>query len=505
MSNPTPSLVQNILSNYLGSGVRFAVALLLTPFLIHHLGRVAFGIWVLVNSFRQYFQLLELGTNPAIIKLVSEYAAKDQREKIQEVASSALMIFLGLGLLSIALSLGLALYGLDRFQIPSGYRPTARLLVILLGAHIPFLFLKRELNAILAGYQRFDLINRISIIGELFQAVMTVILLIQGFGLISLALLMGATNGLEILLLLYGLTRRYTVTMALSKASRKTIREVFGFSLYTFVTDMANRIAWNIDVLVIGYFLPVSSITGYTIGVKLASLPEKLLNPLVNTFFPLASAWDAQQQRSPLQRLMIEGTRGSLLLSLPVAALILFTGDSLISLWVGKEYLSSLPILEVFLGVFVVSNLESTASQVQLGMRRLRFNTIVCILSALANLVLSIAWIRDYGIVGVALGTLVPTLVANLVFSIPYTCSILELPLRRLLTQALIPPVASLLLPTVVVYGTSPYWKALPALFQVTLVSAVFFSLYFLAYLGLFSSPEERQMLFKGLRIGDRG
>jgi O-antigen/teichoic acid export membrane protein len=499
MSNSTYSILRNILSNYLGAGVGFVVTFFLTPFLIHRLGNIAFGIWILVNSFRQYFQLLEFGTNPAIIKLVAEYAAKGIKNKINEIASSSFIIFLLFGLLSINLSLALAFYGLGYFQIPSSYQATTRLLIIILGITISFLLVKRGLNAILAGYHRFDLINLISVIGELTQAVMTVILVMQGFGLISLALLMLGTNLLEITLLFYCLKKSYSVTIAFSFISEKMVREIFGFSIYTFITDIANRVAWNIDVLIIGYFLPVSYITVYTVGVRLARIPEKLLNPLVNTFFPLASAWDAQQEKQLLQRLMLEGTKVSLLLLLPTASLIFVTGNSLISLWVGKEYLSSLSILEIFLVIFVVDNMLSTANRVQLGMKKLRFNTIVCFLSALSNLILSIILIPYYGIIGVALGSLIPNLVANIFLSIPYTCSILQLPLRRLLTYSILPPFIPLLVPGSVIYLASSYGEQLSDPMKIILTSTVFLSLYIFIYLKFFASPEERQILLKAL------
>lgn len=495
MLNPAQSIFRNILSNYLGTFAGMAVAFILTPFLINHLGKAAFGIWVLVHSFRQYFQLLELGTNQAIMKLISEYAALNKKENIAEVINTSFVIFLLAGIVSIILSFVLAHYGLIYFKIPSNYLSTSKQLVLIIGINISLLLLKRGLNASLAGYHRFDLINLITVIGELTTASITVILVRMGFGLIALAVLMVGINLLEVILLLYFLIRKYSLSIGLSFVSREKIRTIFGFSLYTFVTDISTRIAWNIDVVVIGIFLPVSSITTYTIGVRLAGISEKLFNPIINTLLPLASTWDAQEQKHRLQQLMLEGTKVSLLLSLPVAALLFLTGKSLISLWVGKEYLSSFSVLVVFLLIFVVSNMESTASQIQLGMRKLRFHTMVSIFSALANFLLSITLIHFYGIIGVALGTLVPCLISNLLFSIPYTCYIIELPLRKFIRHSVYPAFISLINPSLAVYLTNLYWKPATDLVGVIVISTIFIGLYGLTYVLFFSSPEERLRL----------
>ena len=61
---------------------------------------------------------------------------------------------------------------------------------------------------------------------------------------------------------------------------------------------------------------------------------------------------------------------------------------------------------------------------------------------AIANLLLSIYWARKYGLIGVALGTVVPMLTVSL-FVLPcYTLHIIGLPARDYLRRALAQPVA---------------------------------------------------------------
>lgn len=500
MLNPLFNVPRNVLTNYINVFIGVTLNFLLTPFLIYKLGDNAFGIWILVNSMRQYFQLLEFGTNPAIIKLVSEYAAKNDKYRINELASSSLTVFSAVGLLSIVLSQGIARYGVGYMQIPAAYLNTTELLIMIVGVNIFFLIVKRGMHAILTGYHRFDIKNLVSICGEILQALTTVVLLMQGFGLISLALLAVCVNLIEVIFLLYCLVRYYSLKIRFFLVSAKTIREIFNFSVFTFITDLASRIAWNIDVLVIGYFLPVSSVTVYIVGVKLASVIEKLLNPFIHVFFPMASTWGAQKQNKYLQRLMLEGTKISLLFSLPTGVIIFLTGKSLITLWVGEQYLSGFPVLEIFIAVFVISNMESTASQIQLGMGKLRFNTAVCTVSAMINFALSIALVKRYGIIGVAIGTLIPNLISNIIFSIPYTCHILKLSLKKLIVHSFISSFVSLSVPWLLVYGIGQYIDKFSEISRIIILSIMFLFIYLATYLTFFSSKEEKQKIIEFFR-----
>ena len=58
----------NLSTRYLAIGVEMAVGLLVLPFNIAHLGKAAYGLWVLTTSITAYFSVLDLGYSGAIVK-----------------------------------------------------------------------------------------------------------------------------------------------------------------------------------------------------------------------------------------------------------------------------------------------------------------------------------------------------------------------------------------------------------------------------------------------------
>src|SRR6266852_3513339 len=69
------STARGVFSNWTALAVSFVVAFFLSPFIVHHLGVVAYGVWALVVAITSYMSLLDLGLRGAVIRFVSRHYA----------------------------------------------------------------------------------------------------------------------------------------------------------------------------------------------------------------------------------------------------------------------------------------------------------------------------------------------------------------------------------------------------------------------------------------------
>src|SRR5215472_14291131 len=83
---------------------QIVVAFFLTPFVIHRLGDRMYGLWVLVGTFIGYYGLLDLGLGNAITRYVARALGKGDREECGTVFSTALQLYICLGVVVVALS-----------------------------------------------------------------------------------------------------------------------------------------------------------------------------------------------------------------------------------------------------------------------------------------------------------------------------------------------------------------------------------------------------------------
>src|SRR5271169_3894571 len=105
------------LLNYISQGSAAVAAIVVTPLLLHHLGRSAFGIWILASTVIGYLELFELGFGGAAVKLMAE-DANVRPERAVRTLNTAFAILLPLGVLALGLGVVVSLLAPDLFTIP---------------------------------------------------------------------------------------------------------------------------------------------------------------------------------------------------------------------------------------------------------------------------------------------------------------------------------------------------------------------------------------------------
>jgi O-antigen/teichoic acid export membrane protein len=121
-----------------------------------------------------------------------------------------------------------------------------------------------------------------------------------------------------------------------------------------------------------------------------------------------------------------------------------YFGDRLIVAWMGQSFEHTHLIFVVLVAAQVVAQPMVVVRQVLLGMGQVKVPALFDLAEAMGNLVLSLLLVRRFGIVGVAVGTLVPLLIVELGVLLPYGLRAVGLPARRLVVAVLAPQVLPL-------------------------------------------------------------
>src|SRR6476661_419195 len=95
-------IAQNVLSNWFALGVATLVGFFLSPFVVHHLGNLTYGVWVIIMSLVSYMNLLDLGLRGAVTRFVSKGTAQGNHDDASKAVSGALWIRLWISLAIIA-------------------------------------------------------------------------------------------------------------------------------------------------------------------------------------------------------------------------------------------------------------------------------------------------------------------------------------------------------------------------------------------------------------------
>ena len=435
-------MLRSIFSNWLSLIIIGVIYFVLTPVLIHSLGDFYYGMWVLAMSVLDYYGLLDLGIRTTLHRFVGRLKGMNERAALDETVATALAISIGVCFLVLGLTLALAYILPKFFVVPGAARRTFQLLVVFLGLSVGVLFPARVLGAYLCGLQRFDLYNLALISTAILRAVLIVAVLHWGFGVVHVG---AVTLGIAVLTLLLN---RWLVHLAdpmvslnLRRTSWARIRELSSFSFYAFLNTLGDYLRFYTDSVVIARMLSIALVTPFSVAGRLLSYFKEVVLGLAGPLMPRMSELEGQAKHSELRQLFLQGTKAVALISLSIGSLILVSGKSLLSLWLGERFVESYPLLLVLTAGYVVALGQWPSRDVLYAKGRHRPLGCWTLAEGGANLLLSVYWARKYGLFGVALGTAVPMIVVAVLVQPWYVLRLMGISLREYVQEALLRPV----------------------------------------------------------------
>src|ERR1700733_5051547 len=167
-------LMGGIAVNWMAFAISVIVSFFLSPFVVHHLGNVAYGVWVLANSSIAYMALLDLGMRGAVTHFVAKHQALREDLESSRAVSVALAFRALISLAVVFTSLILAVFASKIFRIPSDMWTAAQWAIVITGFNLSFNLIVGVFAGVLTGLQRFELTSGIAITQTITGAVGTV-------------------------------------------------------------------------------------------------------------------------------------------------------------------------------------------------------------------------------------------------------------------------------------------------------------------------------------------
>lgn len=486
------TVARNVTTRYLSIATDAVIGLMLLPFNIRHLGPAAYGLWMLTASMTTYFSVLDLGFGGSIVKFVAHYRAKRDVRGLNEIASTLFVIFAAVGLVAYAVFVVLA-FNLGRvLNITPDQANEGRSLMLIIGVYVSLGFPFSVFGGVINGFQRYDLNNVVGVGSSVIVAIVNVAMLATGFSLVQLVM---ATTTIRIVAYFIYRLNAYAVFQPLSLRfslfAWSRVRELTSFSVYVSLIDWANKLNYSIDAIIIGAYLSASAVTLWTVPQRLAEMLQRMTNQLNGVLFPVVVDSDAGQKAERLHAIFIQGTRLSLVSVLPLGASLFLLAGPLIRAWVGPKFDESIIVTQILIAVVAVRVGNSTATTVLKGAGCHRLLAFSNAGAALANIGLSLLWIRPYGLIGQALGTFVPVAFTSIFILWPAACRRVGIGSGAAFVRAVWPTLWPVSVMALVVI---PVRDALPArLFAVALAGAIGVLCYLATFLAFAVKRDERR------------
>lgn len=403
-------LLANAGSNTAAFVVYLAASFILAPIVLRSLGAERYGAWSFVESFVAYLTLFDLGVAAALVRFVPRFVATDDVVRLNRTYSASLTFF------SFGAVLALVIGGIFEWTLLDRVLPSAeyaneirwlfRLLVLNFAISLPM----SVFPAMLDGLGRFVFKSGVRTAIVFLRVPLTIHALTYEQRLIALGIVITSCQLMEQLLLALGTWRMIPqLRFQPRQVDRGTIREVAGYSGAAFVAMMAGRLAFHTDAFVIGPILGPAAITLFAVPAKLVEMARTALRQATTTLTGAFSAFEAAGDYDRLRRTFLAGSRAAWFVAIPVTVGLICMGPAFLQLWVKADYRPVFArVLWVLAPLVALTIAQSVASRVLYGTGDLRAFAWAAIAEGVANLGLSVMLIRPYGVVGVAVGTVIP-------------------------------------------------------------------------------------------------
>ena len=227
-----------------------------------------------------------------------------------------------------------------------------------------------------------------------------------------------------------------------------SVKTSYRFALFSGMGVVASKLIYETDTIVIGFALGTTFVVPYAIGLRLCDMLRAPIGQIGEVFLPRAGELQETARHSELRSLVSKGMGVAFLLSAGFFIGAWYFGGLLIEAWMPKPYPQSHMIFAILVGAQMIALPVSILHMVLVGMGEVRVPSLLRLSAAIVNLILSLILVRSLGIVGVALGTLIPILLLDLCALLPYGARRIGMPLRSLLNEVVgkqLPPLAALL------------------------------------------------------------
>lgn len=427
---------RNVTSGWARIATQIVIALVMTPVLVHGLGKTEYGIWALALSMILYLELFEFGLGSATVKYVAQNEALGDRPASVRSIATSFWTLAALGVLTFAIAVILSLLFPVLFDVPPESERAAQLLVLLVGLDLAVSIPSDTFGNTLLAMQRVDVINATLIAVVVAQAVAWAVVLWLGGGLVALAVVTVALS-------LVGQAARFVAARRLLAGlslrprffDRALVRPLAGLSVWYALCEAAVLAVARLDTVVVGLVVGIPEAAVYAVAQKAAFLVDQVVRPMLRMFFPHSSDLAAREDRRALAATLVTGTRVAMAIAGPLTLTLGLFAEPALRAWVGDDFAEGAIVVVFLCAAAAIWSFSGTGFLMLQGAGVVRRPALISSAEAVLNIALSVVLGSQMGIKGVALATLIAASIFQLGLLFPYAARVFSVRPARLLAD----------------------------------------------------------------------
>lgn len=424
MSNSSRQIKFGALLSYLAIAVNIVAGLIYTPWMITKIGQGNYGLYSIATSLITLF-VMDFGMSAAVSRFVSIYVAEGSQKKANDFMGLVYKLYLALDAIIFTV-LVVAYFFIENIykNLTPDEIHTLKGLYIIVAVYSLVQFPFMNLNGILTAYEKFIQLKACDLFHKLFIIVSVVIALLFGAGVNALVMANALSGLLTIVIKLVIIRRSTPLRVNMKFFEKLMLKDIFGFSVWTTVTSLAQRLIFNITPTIIA----AVSVTG-SVGTALFSLASTIegyvytfATAINGMFMPRISKIivDGKKEEELLPLMIKIGRIQVMITGLITVGFIALGKPFIVDIW-NKPDFSQSYICAILLIIpslfFLPMQIANTTLIVE---NKVKLEAEIFVTMGVANVILSIPLSKYFGAIGASASIFVAYSLRNILLAIAH-------------------------------------------------------------------------------------
>lgn len=420
--------------NYAGYTYQIVLNFGLMAYIVRHISVAEYGLFLLVMSVSATLNILDLGISGVLVQRYVQSAKRVGREQVNDLMSTAFVALAVLGAAGVVILGGVAWLLPGPFRIPQHLLHQAALIFVVAGFIMQVRLPAAALRQVFQAFERFDRLNQFSLVVSTLQAILSVCVLIAGYGVVGLALSQLAGAVLQLVIFVVALP--IVVPESHLKISRFEIRLLrslladgkwaFASSVTSYVVEMAT---WGI----LGSFGSMTEVALYGVALKAPNQLWNLADRGADVLLPILSGLSAEGDYGNLRKVFLATQQLIFGAVLPFVILGSIFASPLLHLWVGRHYLAAAVAMRWLLIAVLAHSIAYSSDLMLYASGRFRRAAWINVAGGSLTCIGALLLVPKYGAAGMAVSLAVSQVVIDCGWFTMEACKISRTSARALL------------------------------------------------------------------------
>ena len=273
------------------------IGVIYTPFMLSRMGSSEYGLYSLALSIVTYLNILENGFSAGVVRYVAYYNQKNEKEKLNKVVCSSILIYVCLGLL--CLLLGVFLYNqVDNFYgvaLTLGELRRLKIIVLVLVVYISINFPANVFVSIIIAYENFIFLKAANLIKTIILPLVMTPLLLLGYRAVAMAVVTITVGLVLSIVYICFCLKNYDIDYKTSNIDKSTLKNMLSFAAPMLTIIACDCLCRSFGNFYVGVYGGTIAVTILALAIQLRGYFESFIKSVSSFFLPYFSKKIASQ------------------------------------------------------------------------------------------------------------------------------------------------------------------------------------------------------------------